>query len=167
MSDMMKKEQGAIIVVVLFVIVAMTILGALTILISSIELEISCNERQLREILYNSESAAIEGVQRLTNTSPIDLEEKKLFWHHHAGSIVEKKIGFRDPLFWDVDGCDRDNGLQSPMGQQRYIASVERRLATGSSAIMTGTRLYMNEIYGMSTKYNTSEIIEIGYYLRY
>lgn len=163
----MEKENGSIIVVVLLVISAMTILSFLTILISSIDLDISCNERELRNNFYGAESAANEGVQRLVNARPVDLEDKKLFWHHPAAYADNKSHGFREPVFWDVDGKAPDNALQSPLDQQTFIASVERRLATGSSAVMTESRLYLNEVYGMSDNYHAIDIIEIGFYLRY
>lgn len=167
MPRTMEKEKGSVIVVVLLVITAMSILSILTILISAIGLEISCNERELRKNFYSAESAAMEGIQRLINAPQIDLEEKKLFWHHRATTMNTQNHGFREPVFWDVDGKYPDNGFQSPMDQQTFFASVERRLATGSSAVMTASRLYMNEVYGMSTKNNVREIVEIGFYLRY
>jgi len=162
-----QNQNGSILVVVLLVMTAISILGIMSINTSTVELCIARNEREMREVFYLSESAAMEGVQRLIDTPPIDLEEKIQSWHHGIKTATAENLNFRDPRKWDIDGQGEDNGMRSALDQNAYFSAVERRLATGSSAIVTDSRLYLNQVYGLSTKYHAASLVEIGYYLRY
>jgi hypothetical protein len=161
------NKDGAALVIVLLVLTAISILGVMSINTSAVELDITRNEREIGEIFYLSESAAMEGMQRLVDSPLIDLEEKVQFWHHSDETARTGNISFRDPQKWDIDGQGEDNGMQSTLDPNVYFAAVEHRLATGSSAIVTESRLYMNRVYGLSNKYNAANIVEIGFYLRY
>jgi len=161
------NQRGSTLVIVLLVMTAISIIGVMSINTSIVELNIARNERENGQIFYLSESAAMEGVQRLVDSPLIDLEEKIQFWHHSVDAMKAKRINFRDPQKWIVDGKSADNAMQSGLDSDAYFAAVEHRLATGSSAIVTESRLYMNQVYGLSTKYNTANLVEIGYYLRY
>jgi len=154
-------------VAVLWVMAAVSILGVMSINLSSVELEISCNERQMREVFYLSEGAALEGVQRLVNAPRIDLEDKIYFWHHDEKAANPDETNFRDPKKWKTSGRDEGNAMQSALDPQCYYSVVEHRLAAGSSAVVTGTRLYMNRIYGLCGKHKATNTVEIGYQLRY
>ena len=161
------NQRGSAIIVVLLVMIAVTIIGVMSINTSVVDLKIARNEKQVRQTFYLSEGVTMEGVQRLADTEPIDLEEKYQFWHHSSKEIQQKKIDFRSIEGWDVDGHQEDNGLSSAMGSNLYMAAVEWRLATGSSAIMTGSRLYLNRVYGLCDRDKSQQIVEIGYYKRY
>ena len=160
-------QGGSVLVVVLLIMTALAILGVMSINTSTVELDIVRNERETRETFYLSECAVLEGAQRLIDTPRIDLEEKISFWHHNEESIKAAEEDFSDPQYWDADGRGEDNALQSRMDENTFIAAVEHRLASGSSAILTESRLYMNQVYGLSTKYDALSLVEIGYYLRY
>lgn len=162
-----RSRKGSTIVVVLLVMAAVSIFGVMTINLSSVEREISYNERRMREVFYLSEGAALEGVQRLVNAPRTDLEDKIYFWHHEENAVNHKRIDFRDPRQWDIDGRDPDNAEQSALDAQSHFAAVEHRLATGSSAIVTEPRLYMNRVYGLCSKHKSVNLVEIGYQLRY
>jgi hypothetical protein len=161
------NQRGSTLVIVLLVMTAISIIGAMSINTSIVELNIARNERENGQIFYLSESAAMEGVQRLVDSPLIDLEEKIQFWHHDVDAMKAKKINFRDPQKWIVGGSSADNAMQSELDPDAFFAVVEHRLATGSSTIVTESRLYMNKVYGLSTKYNAAYLVEIGYYLRY
>jgi hypothetical protein len=161
------NEDGSALVIVLLVTMAISILGVVSLNTSVVELDIARNERDIGEIFYLSESAALEGLQRLVDSPSIDLEEKVQFWHHSDRTMNTQSISFRDPQKWDIDGQGEDNGMRSELDPDGFFAAVEHRLATGSSAIVTESRLYLNKVYGLSTKHNAANIVEIGYYLRY
>lgn len=161
------QSKGSTLVAVLLVLLAITILGIMSISACIVELKIASNERETREIFYLSEGSAMEGLQRLADLPSVDLDEKIAFWHHSAKEEDTANSTFRDSQKWDVDGIGEDNAMQSKLSPNAFFAAVEHRLATGSSAIVTGSRLYMNQVYGLSTKYHTSDLVEIGYYLRY
>ncbi len=165
---MLQTQSGSALVVTLLVMVAVTILGIMSINTSTVELKISRNEREVRETFYLAEGAAMEGIQRLVDTLDIDLNEQFQFWHHAIEEIEgSQRAFFRDSRNWDVDGQGEDNGLQSPMDSETFIAAIEWDVATGGSLIQTESRLYQNRIYGLCTKYRIDNLIEIGFKMRY
>lgn len=169
-TDMMsaiRNEKGSTLVMVLIVMTAISIFGIIALSISKVELEISSNERQMREVFYLSEGAALEGAQRLVNAPPIDLEDKIYPWHHDENTAAQDTLDFRDPRQWDVDGHGEDNAMQSALDSQVYFAAVEHRLAAGSSAVVTESRLYLNRVFGLCIRNNAVGLVEIGYQLRY
>jgi hypothetical protein len=144
-----------------------TILGITSIDKSIVELKVARNEKEMREIFYLSEGACVEGVQRLVNTTSIDLEEKIQCWHHSHETLVDNSVDFRSPLHWNVDGMDEDNGLAGSVNPNTYFAAVEWKIASGGSLVQTQSRLYQNRIYGLCDNYGAQTITEIGYYIRY
>lgn len=160
-------NKGSILIGVLWIMAAAAVFGAVGLAISSVELEISSNERQLREVFYLSESAASEGIQRLVNAPRIDLEDKIYSWHHGENAANDDDTGFRDPLQWKISGGDQDNARPCALDPHCYFSAVEHRLAAGSSAVVTGPRLYMNQVYGLCGKRKAMNLVEIGYQLRY
>ena len=160
-------QRGSVLTIVLLVILAITILGLMSIRTSTIELRIAGNEKQMKESFYLAEAAALEGIQRLFQTLSIDLSEHSPDWHHTKKYIDTLSVDFRDPKDWDVDQKGPDNGIPALIGEDTYIAAVEWQVAAGSSLISTGSRLYVNRIYGLCTKNKTDTLIEIGYKSRY
>ena len=154
-------------VMVLMVIMALTTFGVLSINSSSIELQIVKNGKEGKKNFYLSESATLEGIQRIADSCPVDMEDKIALWHHSRRDEREKEMDFRNPHQWAVDGSDQDNAQKSLMGKSLYFAAVESRLATGGSAIVTGSRLYLNRVFGLCNHDNHPVIVEIGYYKRY
>jgi Tfp pilus assembly protein PilX len=80
---------GSAIVVVLLLTAALTVLGVMSINSGLIELQLVLNGKESTKRFYLAESAALEGIQRIADTSAIDLEDKTLHWHH-AMVDVEK-----------------------------------------------------------------------------
>ncbi len=160
-------EDGSAIVVVLMVMMALTVFGVLSINLSSIEMQIVQNGKEGRENFYLSESAALEGIQRIADMDAADMEDKIAFWHHSRKEEREKEMDFRSPGTWVVDGLDQSNAHKCLMGESLYFAAVESRLATGGSFIVTDSRLYLNRVYGLCNRNNQPCIVEIGYYKRY
>jgi Tfp pilus assembly protein PilX len=160
-------DNGSTLIVVLWVMAAIFILGVMSLNLSTVELGISSNERQMREVFYLSEGAAFEGAQRLINAPRIDLEDKINFWHHGGRMASADKTDFRDPQQWIIDAREGENAMQSALDPQSYFSAVEHRLAAGSSVVVTEPRLYMNQVYGLCRKRKAMNLVEIGYQLRY
>jgi hypothetical protein len=161
------NRRGSTLVVVLLVVMAISVFGIMSMNISTVEHDISHNERLMREDFYILESAALEGIQRLVDAPIIDLEDKIFFWHHAELSTNKGSINFRDPRRWHTASGSGDNAMQSSLDPKSYFAAVEHRLATGSSAIVTEPRLYMNRVFGLCTRHKAAKLVEIGYQLRY
>ncbi len=162
-----QATSGSVLLITLMVLLAVTILGIMSISISTVELKIGRNEREIRETFYLAEGAVMEGVQRLMNTSAIDLNEQFQSWHHAKADMAQNKIDFRETSQWVVEGSDKDNGLKSALDDHTYLAAVEWQVAGGGSLIQTQSRLYQNRIYGLSKKYNNDNLVEVGFCLRY
>jgi hypothetical protein len=97
MKDNNQSQSGAVLVITLLVLLAVTVLGVASLQTTSVELNISRNEREIRETFYLAEGAAMEGLQRLKAVPAVDLEERIFLWHHDRDSIGNDKTGFRDP----------------------------------------------------------------------
>jgi len=158
---------GSAIVVVLLLTAALTVLGVMSINSGLIELQLVRNGKEGTKRFYLAESAALEGIQRIADTKSIDLEDKILHWHHAMADVEKSEIDFRKPEAWQMDGKEGDNAVSGTVEKNVYIAAVEWRLATGSSAIVTGSRLYLNRIYGLCNRDDHPFIVEVGYYKRY
>lgn len=161
------KPRGSAIVMVLLVMAALTVLGVMSMHSGLIELQLVRNGKEGTKRFYLAESAALEGIQRIADTDSIDLEDKILQWHHAMVDVEKSEIDFRKPEAWRKDGKKGDNAISGTVEKNVYIAAVEWRLATGSSAIVTGSRLYMNRIYGLCNRDEHPFIVEVGYYKRY
>ncbi|KJS28490.1 MAG: hypothetical protein VR64_24205 [Desulfatitalea sp. BRH_c12] len=162
-----QNQRGAVLLITIMVLVAVSVLGVAAIQSGIIELKLAGNERQVRETFYLAESAAMEGLQRLAALQATDLNEQFAFWHHRKKDEQGDPIDFRAFRQWDVDGQADDNAMQSPVGPETYFAAVEWQVATGASLVMTGSRLYQNRIYGICLQQQPGDLVEIGYYLRY
>jgi hypothetical protein len=88
---------GSAIVVVLLVTAALTVLGVMSINSGLIELQLVRNGKECTKRFYLAESAALEGIQRIADTSAIDLEDKTLHWHHAMVDVERSEIDFRKP----------------------------------------------------------------------
>jgi hypothetical protein len=162
-----KNQSGSVLLIALLVLMAITVIGTMSIRTSVVELHISRNEREARETFFLAESAAVEGSQRLVYAIREDLEDEDPIWYHSRKNSKTEKIDFRKPDRWHAGGQAKDNCIKSSMVGETYISCVEWDVATGGSLVMTESRLYINRIYGLCRKYQADDIIEIGYAMRY
>lgn len=160
-------QSGYAVVAVLLVMVALTTFGLLAMEAGMIEMHVVRNAKLHHEMVYHTESAIAEGVQRFEDAEPIDLEEKVLEWHHGRSSLIQAGVDFRRWQDWDCNGSGEDNAVESILDPHRQIAAVEWRLATGSSIVVTEPRRYLNRIYGRYSREAVPMIMEVGYYKRY
>jgi len=162
-----QREKGSVLIATLLVLLAVTVLGIASINNSVVEMKIARAEKETRETFYRAEGAVMEGLQRLIAMDAVDKNEQFPFWYHPNESVKDRDIEFRNPAHWDVDGIGEDNGLESGLDPDIFLAAVEWRVATGGSLIQTKSRIYQNRVYGLCTKYGINSIVEIGYDLRY
>ena len=166
-NSLVDRQTGSAIVVVLLLMLALTTLGIMSIHSGLLQLQLVQNSQEGKKHFYLAESAALEGIQRVVDAAAIDRAEKIHFWYHTQSHLRQTGIDFRYADAWITDGSADDNALESRMHADLHIAAVEWRLATGSSAIVTGSRLYMNRIYGLCNRRDHPFIVEVGYYIRY
>ena len=160
-------RTGTVLVVCVLILTAVTILGLVGIHAAVVDLQIATNHTQMGHGLYLAEGAAMEGVQRLANAATTDLQEQSFFWHHRRSVLEAAHLDLRCTAHWSNPGNLRKLAMESSLGPDVQLAAVEWSLAAGSSMVATQSRLYMNRVYGRSTRFRAEHLVEIGYQLRY
>lgn len=161
-------ESGSVLLIALLVMIAISVLGVLGIQSSIVELDLVRNERDIQEAFHLSESAALEGIELLVNSSKEDRQDNQPVWHHARKTMEALNCDLRDMTQWDADGQGQDdNSIKSKFSQESLIAAVEWDVAAGGSLVMTQSRLIVTRVYGLCTKHNAGQLIEIGYAMRY
>ncbi len=166
-KNILQEQSGSALLVTLLVLVAVTILGILSINTSAVELNISRNEREIRESFYLAEGAAMVGIQRLVDAATEDLRRHNIPWHQSRVAVEAEGIDYRDIHDWPTQVKEDETLISSPLDPHSYATAVEWNVAPGSSLIQTQSRLYQNRVYGLCEKNGTDSLIEIGYHMRY
>jgi hypothetical protein len=146
---------------------AVTVLGLVGIHAAVVELQIAANHTQVGYGLYLAEGAALEGVQRLAEAATVDLQERSFFWHHARSVLEAVHLDLRCADHWQGTENLRPIALESSFGPDIQLAAVEWSLAAGSSMVATQPRLYLNRVYGRSTRLQADHLVEIGFQMRY
>lgn len=167
MSALLAKPSGFALVAVLMVIAVLTVLGIVALDIATVNLEIASSHKETRESFYLAEAAAMEGIQRLLNRPVIDRKECFLYWHHDLATMEKNNLDFTKPENWQTTELAEINAFQSELDPSAFMVAAEQRVASGSSLIVTDSRLYINRVYGLCTKHNADDIVQVGYYMRY
>lgn len=162
-----KKETGSVLLIALLVMTAISVLGVLAIQSSIIELNLVRNERDIQETFYLSESAALEGVQLLSNLKAEDRQDRYPIWLHSRKKLAAMNLNFRDASKWHADEQGGGgNSIKSRFNSDSLISAVEWDIVSGGSLVMTEPRLVLIRVYGLCMKYNANQLIEIGYVMR-
>lgn len=160
-------RTGAVLVVCVLILTAVTVLGLVGIHAAVVDLQIAANHTQMGHGLYLAEGAALEGVQRLANAATTDLQDHSFFWHHSRSALEAAHLDLRCTAHWSNLGNPRKLATESSLGLDVQLAAVEWSLAAGSSMVATEPRLYLNRVYGRSTRFQADHLVEIGFQMRY
>jgi Tfp pilus assembly protein PilX len=160
-------QSGVALVICVLILTAVTVLGLVGIHAGVTDLRIAANHTRLGHGLYLSEGAAMEGIQRLVNTPTVDLQDRTLFWCHSRFALDAAHLDLRRTDDWPDNGHLQAFALQSSLGPDIHIAAVEWSLAAGSSMVATEPRLYLNRVYGRSSRFRADHLVEIGFQMRY
>jgi Tfp pilus assembly protein PilX len=166
-SPAISTESGAALIICVLILTAVTILGVVGIHAGVVDLQIATNHTQMGHGLYLAEGAALEGVQRLANAPTIDLQDRSFFWHHSRSALEAANLDLRCSAHWSDIGNPQKIVLESGLGVNTHLAAVEWSLAAGSSMVATESRLYLNRVYGKSTRFQADHLVEIGFQMRY
>lgn len=158
--DVLKNEEGAVIVAAIMILVFLTIIGIASIRVSNTEVQISGNELRYQQHLYRAEGATMEAVQQLELDS--DPTEGNLVWlETQLDSVTENEI-----KAWQFGGSPNPvtSVLDNPgLADVSYMAASEG-VVSGSSLDMTSSKVHGYTIYGRSSLPNKGTIVvEIGY----
>ena len=158
-SEILKNEDGSILVIGLFMLVLLTITGLSASRTSSIEVQIVGNERIYKQNLYMAEASALESAQRLDEggeemrktadvTSPIWLLEL---------SELPNTNDITDPSNWT------DDYSQVSVDANTRFLTIFRGIESGGSLDMAKSRLFSYSIFGRSNLHDGTSTVEVGY----
>ena len=90
-------QTGSTLVLVLLLLGLVSVLGAAATTTSSIELNISGNDKLYKENLCRAEAAAMESAQRIKNEEVLALRKRTLVWLHPEGAAHYMEV----PANWN------------------------------------------------------------------
>ncbi len=137
---LLKNDDGSVLVLTLVMVVLLTLLGISASRTSSIEIQISGNDKVYKQNLYKAEAAAMEGAQRMQDANPNPRDDTTLTWLNQTMGAVDEG---------DVVNSSDWTGLETPP-----IAGIEgSQLLAGFDEIvgsldMGKSNIYKYTIYG-------------------
>lgn len=161
MISNLKNEEGSVILIALIVLVAITMIGIVSMDDTSVELKIVRNEAIYRHNLYKAESAVIEAAQFMDdNNLSINYP-----WIPSVGATF-----FEDPNSWTAANSNLSNNMNNPAdpnNNTRYAARLNK--VVGSKKMTATSSLYAYSVYGLfdSTAGQGRTLIKMGYNKRY
>lgn len=169
---LLNNEDGSVVAISVVILAFLTVIGIAATTTTSIELQITGNNKAYKENFYLAEGAAMMLAQILENQA--DLKDRE-FPNPGGGDDVD--IPGKDEMendeitkdtYWEGDedkSCEA-TGLAAD-SPPRIIAKIEK-LAMGSSLDMSGgSRIYEYTIFGRRKKSNCAVVIEMGYKKRF
>ena len=156
-----KDESGAVLVISLVLLMAMTLLGLSSSRTASIEVLVAGNDKAFKEILYLAEAAVMENAQTIQNGT----EEM------NTSGSPSRPAWLVDALPNPNDVKDDDNWVTAqlsaldPSGCTLEYISHFKGVTTGESLDMTKeSNLYTYSVYSRGIQENAAQAyIEIGY----
>ncbi|HDR15352.1 MAG TPA: hypothetical protein ENN79_07730, partial [Desulfobacteraceae bacterium] len=132
-------ESGAAIVITMLMLALFTMLGIGASAVSIIEVKTAANDKIFKEGFYLAESAAMEAVQRIENTSGEVLSSGSIPWiSTRSGTTIDVASSI-----WNGS----NSSCSSMEGNTRY-AAVDQGIAAGSSLGMDESRLHSYTVFG-------------------
>lgn len=161
-KEMLKNEDGSVLVIALIIMVLLTLIGLSTNRTSSIEMQIAGNEMFYKRNLFTAEAAAMEAMQRLEEED--DLIENPTAFLIPENTVTDNDI--RNANNWESGFPGGTNAAVSSSldggGNVRYVA-VSMGIEPGIGLGLGGSRVYSYKVFGRSGQYNGESIILMGY----
>ena len=159
-TDVLKNEDGIVVVAALLILVLLTIMGISANRISNTEIQIAGNELIYQQHLYRAEGATMEAVE-LLEASP-DPKTAGLTWLDTVPDSVTQ-VEIQD---WQFGGSPNPAiaVIDEPgMADVDYIA-VSEGIASGSSLDIGSSKVHQYAIYGRSAQPNRgTTVVQVGY----
>jgi len=166
------NEHGSVMVVAVMMVALLWIIGIAANYLASIEVQIAGNERTYQENFYLAESAALEGVQRISNPinaplshseswlkeeNEVDFIHKREVWEDQNNRASASVDNLSDPCFDDTVDRNSDSNI--------YFAANYRGKPPGAS--LKTTNVYQEHAYSVYGLYQSESageaLIEIGF----
>lgn len=162
-ASMVNNEEGSAIVIALLALSVLTIIGLSSIDISTTELQIVRNEQIYQTNFYNAESAIMEALYALENSTAAQLNDRTF-----TTFVWLKKLN--DNLdMTNIDNWDATNSSASAtLPVTAEYAIVEKGVVRGESLDIAATsNLYDYIVLGHGNANNGEVLIEVGYKMRH
>jgi type IV pilus assembly protein PilX len=157
-QNMIKDDEGSVLVIALIILLLLTLVGLSTQRTSSIEIQISGNDRIYKRNLFMAEASAMDAAQILENT---DLEDHPPTWI--SPTSIDAMV--RTEAFWSPGSTITGEStiVEKDKEKIRYVAVHNGLVTTGESLDVSKTKLHDYTVYGRSNLTNGIGIIELGY----
>ena len=159
------NEQGFVLIVSLLILMVLMIIGIAATNTTTIELQISGNDKLAKQVFYQAEGAVAEAFRIIANDSSSALDDPNVYkWLERDpdGSGV-LTVGAGGTELADV----YDNTTPSTIWSAATLPSTEiagafRGIAHGSSLGLGSSRIHLYDLYGRSQQHNARAIIKEG-----
>jgi len=180
MRFILKSENGSVMVVGMLVLMLASLIGIAAITTSTIEVEVTANDKIRKEDFYRAEGAAMLAAQLLEDEKDDRaLQDMPYGQPDPENPAAPPNLWFRENLegFPDPDNVANDynwepylNGSgEAPLddnGGTRFMA-LYKGFSQGGTCRMDGQAVHTIAVYGRSKRERGSAMIEIGYKKRY
>jgi len=179
MSRIVDKEDGFVLVLAMIFMVVLSLMAVIGIRSTSVELQISGNERVAKDNLYQAEAVANEGAQKTINKKKVE-DLLPALGAAAAGSIIITVVDDEDDMAnvdTDGDGDIEVNGedsmvisaLDPDATDYEIVAQVVtlNQISSGSSLALGSSRLYSYTAYGYSERARGKALVKLGFKKRF
>ena len=162
------NEQGFVLIASLMMLMVLMVIGVVATNTTTIELQISGNDKLAKQTFYQAESVVGEAVTSLEKESASINLDAPPKWLSATGILVpgvtESTDVFDETICWLPPSATAPNSKASisPSLPRAEMMGIHRRIAPGSS-IIVGEALHDYDLYGRSQKNDALVIIRVGY----
>jgi hypothetical protein len=153
---LLKNEDGSVLVMALVMLVLLTLLGIAATRTSSIEIQVSGNERIYRENLYRAEAATMEASQQLEDVTPNPKENPPGWLNPTVGDVNDNDA--RNKSYWEGG---------APYGPETSVDANTLFLAGSNGVVgsldMSKSKVNCYAVYGRCEDKNGEVIIRVDY----
>jgi len=173
-TNTLNNEQGFVLVAALMMLMILLVIGIAATNTTTIELQISGNDKLAKQTFYQAEGVVAEAVRVIANDSSPNLEDPTFLpWLNldpvGAGILTTGAGGtevtdVHNDTFWTNNGAS--SALPVTGTQTLEMTGAFRGLAPGGSLDLGASRLHDYDIYGRSRNSQTNSLVIIKEGLR-
>ena len=181
MKRLLQKEDGFILITSMVVLMILSFIGIAGTRNTTVELQIAGNDKTIKELFYDAESAAMESAGLMNNEKdPDELIAKRTSkpWITPPGLEGKDPVGRTAKELadtWKSDTWVNENtftsGIQPVTGGKIIkLSVVDRGIVKGkkaSSIKITSTSVHGYHLYGYAARQKSWDMVEVGYRKRF